>query len=162
MSTKTHVYGAERMVTYAELTAQGLKVRFADDREGVIPWEDLQLPGRPKKIELPNSYVIELQMSDGRIEEIPWDFARHYVDPGYRARSERAAAEGRRIFGQRLRRLRQEKGLSQQELAAKSGISRVTIARIELGEQSPRYETIVALAKGLNIPIERLLLDEIS
>ena len=160
MSLKTHVYGAERMVTYAEITPKGLKVHFADDREGTIPWEDLNLPRRPERIELPNSFVIELHLPDGQVEEIPWDYARHYADPTYREKAIRAAEEGRRIFGERLRRLRREQNVSQQELARRSGVSRGTIARIELGEQSPRYETIVALAKGLQVPVERLLIDE--
>jgi DNA-binding XRE family transcriptional regulator len=156
-----YVRDAERMMIRAEPITDGLKVRFADDREGVIPWEDLKLKAAVREVRLPNPYVIELRLRDGALEEIPWDYARHYADPTYRERAIQAAEEDRRIFGARLKRLRREKGLSQQELAARSGISRVTIARIEVGEQSPRYETIVALAKGLNIPIERLLLDEI-
>jgi DNA-binding XRE family transcriptional regulator len=155
-----YVQDAERMMTRAEPTPRGLKVRFADDKEGVIPWEDLGFPADVERVLLPNPYVIELSLEDGQLEEIPWDYARHYADPTYREKAVRAAEEDRRIFGERLKRLRRGKGLSQEELASRAKISRVTIARIELGEQSPRYETIVALAKGLHVPIERLLIDE--
>jgi transcriptional regulator with XRE-family HTH domain len=37
-----------------------------------------------------------------------------------------------------------------------SGINRVTIARIESGDQLPRYQTLRALAEGLGVPIGRL------
>ena len=161
MATKAvYVQEAERMMTRAEPTPKGLRVRFADEKEGVIPWEDLSFPKAVESVSLPNPYVIEAVLVDGQIEEIPWDYARHYADPAYREKAIRAAEEDRRIFGARLRRLRRERNLSQEELARRSGISRGTIARIELGEQSPRYETIVALAKGLQVPVERLLVDE--
>jgi DNA-binding XRE family transcriptional regulator len=155
----TYVQGAERMMTRAELTPQGVRVRFADDQEGLIPLEVLQLSSPPKEVNLPDPYLFRLHLTNGDIEEIPWDYARHFADEGYRARTEQADAHGRRLLGKRLQRLRREVGLSQEELAKRAGISRVTIARIETGEQSPRYEALIALAKSLQIPLDRLLID---
>lgn len=159
MNTRAMAYvqGADRMVTGARLTPDGLYVRFADEHEGVIPFEDLKLPDQADHVTLPDPYVIEVHLVDGTVEEVPWDFARHFADPGYRARSEAAAERGRRIFGARLRALRAERGLTQQELAERAGINRVTIARFEGGEQLPRYQTLLALADGLGLPIERLI-----
>lgn len=152
-----YVDGADRMVTGARLTSDGLHVRFADEREGVIPFEDLRLPGDPHHVALPGPYMIEVHLVDGRVEEIPWDFARHFADPGYRARSEAVAEQGRRAFGERLQSLRSARGMTQEELAAKAKLNRVTIARFEAGQRLPRYQTLVALADGLGLPVERLL-----
>ncbi|MFB6285729.1 MAG: helix-turn-helix domain-containing protein [Candidatus Bipolaricaulia bacterium] len=156
----TYVHGAERMVTAARLTSSGLYVRFADEREGVIPFRDLKLSGEADHVMLPRPHVIEIHLADGSVEEVPWDFARHYADDGYRARSEALAQRGRQVFGDRLKALRVESGLTQASLAGRAGINRVTIARIESGEQLPRYQTLSALAEALGLPIERLLVGE--
>lgn len=125
----------------------------------MIPFSDLRLPGEPHHVSLPRPHVIEIGLADGRVEEVPWDFARHYVDEDYQARSEHAAERGRRLFGTRLRALRSQRRLSQEALSKRSGINRVTITRIEAGEQLPRYQTILALADALDVSIERLLVD---
>ncbi len=155
----TYVHGADRMVTAARLTSKGLYVRFADEREGVIPFRDLNLPGEADHVSLPRPHVIEIHLADGRVEEVPWDVARHYADDGYRARSEAVAQRGRDVFGERLKALRSANGLTQASLAARAGINRVTIARIESGEQLPRYRTLAALAEALEVPVERLLVE---
>jgi transcriptional regulator with XRE-family HTH domain len=33
----------------------------------------------------------------------------------------------------------------------------VTLARIESGEHAPRLETLLAIARGLKLPVEKLL-----
>lgn len=51
-----------------------------------------------------------------------------------------------------LKRFRLEKGLTQEALAEKSGISRVTIAKLESGAQKVTTNTtIIALADALGI-----------
>ncbi|HEX9697948.1 MAG TPA: helix-turn-helix transcriptional regulator [Acidobacteriota bacterium] len=152
-----YVRGAERMVTAARLAADGLYVRFADDREGVIPLRELKLPDAPERVTVPRPHVILIHLSEGGVEEIPWDFARHFVDAGYRERSEQAAVRGREVFAERLRTLRSEAGMTQHDLSHRSGVSRVTIARLESGVQLPRYKTLAELAKGLGLPIETLI-----
>lgn len=155
----TYVKDAERMITRARLTRRGIFVRFADDQEGLIPLEELKLEAEPQEIQLPSPYLLELHLKDGRREELPWDYVRAFADPEYRARAQEEDRRGKRLLGERLKRLRGETGLSQEALAAKSGISRVTIARLEAGEQDPHYETLLALARGLGLPLERLLVD---
>jgi len=157
MTTTALVHGADRMLVAARLTEAGLHVRFADGREGVIPFAELRLPGEPANLTIPSPWVLEIHLADGRVEEVPWDFARHFADPGYRARSEAAAKRGREVFGERLRALRSERGLTQEDLAERSGVHRVTIARIEAGERLPRYQTLEALAAGLEISVNRLI-----
>lgn len=50
--------------------------------------------------------------------------------------------------------------MTQERLASEAGIGRVTLVRIENGEQSPRYETLVALAEALKRPPAELLPQE--
>ena len=57
----------------------------------------------------------------------------------------------------RLRELRVAKDLSLQDLAARSGVSRATLSRIENGEVSPTAETLGALASAYAMTISRIL-----
>lgn len=62
----------------------------------------------------------------------------------------------------RLRYYRGLRGMKQDELAKKSGVSRSTISKIESGYRKP-YSTAVfiALARTLQIPLENLLTDKL-
>lgn len=59
----------------------------------------------------------------------------------------------RRRFGAELRRLRQERKLSQQALAERSDLAVDTVRRIEAGGFSPSLETVSRLAMGLEISL---------
>ena len=54
-------------------------------------------------------------------------------------------------FGQNLRRIRREKGLSQERLAHASGLNMTHVARIERGEREPGVRTVSKLTKGLGV-----------
>lgn len=54
-------------------------------------------------------------------------------------------------FATRLRRARAESGLSQSQLAERTGISHSEIYRLEAGAREPRLRTIVELSRGLGI-----------
>ena len=149
------VANADRMMTAARPRKGGIELTFADGASGLIPFADIPEIGDAsslKSIELPNPYVIVLKNRAGEDAEIPWDFARHYCDASYRPRVEVIGAEGQRSIGARVRSLRAEAGMTQQELASRAAIGRVTLVRIEKGDQSPRYETLTALAKALGRP----------
>ena len=60
--------------------------------------------------------------------------------------------------GEYIRRRRIEKGLSQRQLAAVSGVSNSEISRIEAGErQNPSPAVLRAISKALAVPYEELL-----
>lgn len=59
-----------------------------------------------------------------------------------------------------LRRARQRAALSQEELARKARVSRVTITRIELGTREPQPSTIRKLARALRLEPIDLMADE--
>lgn len=56
----------------------------------------------------------------------------------------------------KLRKLREKKALSLTDLAEKSGVSRVTIHRVETGKQKPMPRTIRKLAAALQVNVEEL------
>ena len=55
-----------------------------------------------------------------------------------------------------LKQLRDVQMLTQEQIAAKSGISVATISRIENGKVIPTYKTLRALAEALELPAERV------
>ena len=61
-----------------------------------------------------------------------------------------------RITGQVIGRLRVQQGLSQEELAKKSGIARSHLAMIENGKKSASVETLWKIAEALNIMMSDL------
>lgn len=63
------------------------------------------------------------------------------------------------IFSINLKKLRAEKGLSQQELAEIIGMSKSSINMYERGEREPGIETIQRLAHFFNVSVDRLFYD---
>jgi transcriptional regulator with XRE-family HTH domain len=54
-------------------------------------------------------------------------------------------------FGAWLRKLRRDAELTQKQVAEGAGIHEVQLARIEKGESGTKRETVIALAKALNV-----------
>ena len=50
-------------------------------------------------------------------------------------------------------------GLTQVELARAAGVGRVTLVRLENGEQNPRFKTLTALARALGTDVPELLVE---
>jgi transcriptional regulator with XRE-family HTH domain len=63
---------------------------------------------------------------------------------------------GVKTFGIQLRRLRESKDLSQQELANLADLAKITIQRIENAKYSVTIDTLISLAQGLNLPLREL------
>ena len=60
-------------------------------------------------------------------------------------------------FGETLKRIREEKNLSQQELAKKLEVAQSTIAMWEASQRTPKLGELNRLARVLNITVNRLL-----
>ncbi len=63
----------------------------------------------------------------------------------------------RRRFTVRLRALRTKRGMSQEALAKKAGISRGYLLRLEAGRQDPTLGILTKLAKALKVKVGELL-----
>ena len=156
------VKNANRMMTAASLLDDGIELSFADGLKGLIPYGEVpEVKAREgiSALELPNPYEMVLQTAGGESVEIPWDFARHYCDATYRPTIEAVAALGRQTIGQRVRRYRESAGLTQEALARAAEIGRVTLVRLENGEQSPRFKTLKAVADALGMDAPDLLVE---
>ncbi len=156
------VKNANRMMNTASLLDDGIELSFADGLRGLIPYGEIPAVGNREGIsglELPNPYEMVLQTAKGESVEIPWDFARHYCDATYRPTIEAIAALGRQTVGERVRRYRESVGLTQDALARAAEIGRVTLVRLEKGEQSPRFKTLKAVADALGMEAPDLLVD---
>lgn len=61
-------------------------------------------------------------------------------------------------LSENLKRIRAERGISQDELAERSGVSKGQISKLEIGMQkNPVLETVVALSSALGVSIEELV-----
>jgi transcriptional regulator with XRE-family HTH domain len=67
--------------------------------------------------------------------------------------------EPREQFGRNVRGSRRAAGLSQEQLAERSGLHMTEISRLERGVRDPRLATIVRIAQGLDVPPAQLLAD---
>lgn len=57
----------------------------------------------------------------------------------------------------RVAQLRQERGLSQEALAEKAQINRVTVARLEAAAHPPNIETLDRIARALGVSLADLV-----
>lgn len=59
-------------------------------------------------------------------------------------------------MGNRLREIRQERGMSLEDLARLSGVSKSTISRIELGESEPTQSVMCKICKALGLKLDEV------
>lgn len=64
--------------------------------------------------------------------------------------------EIKRLVGIRIKELRKSKGMSQEELAEKMGISPKYLSSIERGKENPTLDTFIKFAMTLNVDISEL------
>ncbi len=57
-------------------------------------------------------------------------------------------------IGSRIARTRKARGISQESLAAKTGLDRVAIGYIEQGRRRPSVSTVVKITKALGMKLE--------
>lgn len=60
-------------------------------------------------------------------------------------------------FAENLKRLRQQKGLTQQKLGEMAGVSQQAILNFEKGKNNPNIVTGVNIAKALGVTCEELV-----
>lgn len=62
-----------------------------------------------------------------------------------------------KIFGDRLRELREKSGMTQQQLAERIWVSKAAISNYELYERNPSPEILIKLAKVFHVSTDYLL-----
>lgn len=66
----------------------------------------------------------------------------------------------RRLVGRNVARLRRAKGLSQEELAERSGFSQQYLSGLERGQRNPTVVTLHELARALGVGHVELVTDD--
>jgi DNA-binding XRE family transcriptional regulator len=96
-----------------------------------------------------------IHLDSGRSLRLPMARTSAGVDatplPGGMEPDDGLAFDGKRL-GARLRELRKAAGLTQAELARRTGIHRPNIARVEAGRHTPSLETLARLAAAIGVP----------
>lgn len=75
--------------------------------------------------------------------------ARENADP--------AVARALALVGSRLRRIRDQRGLTLTQVADQTGISKSTLSRLETGQRRPSLELLLPLAHTYRVPIDDLV-----
>ncbi len=65
----------------------------------------------------------------------------------------------RAILGKNVRRLRQQKGLTQEQLAFEAEIDLTYVGGIERGKRNPSLLIMARIAEALSVPLTRLLIE---
>lgn len=60
-------------------------------------------------------------------------------------------------LAKRIKQFRLDKGISQEELAHRSGLSRTGMGFLETGKRWPRLDTLIKVADGLSISVDELV-----
>ncbi|WP_435643340.1 helix-turn-helix domain-containing protein [Streptomyces sp. H49] len=63
----------------------------------------------------------------------------------------------RRQVGEQIRRVREDRGLTQLNVCGRSGIDVATYSRIEQGHASPRLDTLIRIADAIGVPLADLV-----
>lgn len=63
---------------------------------------------------------------------------------------------GDRELGRAVRRLREERGLTQEELASRAGTTFGTVSRVESAKSAPAWWTVRKIAEALGVSIAEL------
>ena len=63
-------------------------------------------------------------------------------------------------IGRRVRKLRKQKKMSQEELAYLIGVSVITVSRIESGQNAMNIQTLIRLSETLDVSLEEILCSE--
>lgn len=64
-------------------------------------------------------------------------------------------------MGYRIKEIREERGMSQSELAEKTGLTRATIWRLETGEEeTTTTKTLLKIASALSVTVGELFLPQ--
>ena len=70
--------------------------------------------------------------------------------------SRQSEAKQLKALGNRIAIVRRERGVTQEQLAEKTGFTHITIGYIEQGRRSPRIATVFKIAECLGVPVAEL------
>jgi DNA-binding XRE family transcriptional regulator len=139
-----------------------LWLEFGDGLNRAIKWDSLPFARELKVTPLSASarehgQSVQLVDAEGREMDIDAGALRAVVDPDHLRLIEGENGDLRLQMGARLRRVREQSGLSQQLVSERGGVAQESLSRIENGRRDPRLETLRKLAKGMDMTLPELL-----
>jgi len=111
--------------------------------------EDWNPKAKPRAVGIiHDGYAAVVEFDTGTTIDFPSDFVLHVCEPSYRWHKDK----GRAIsgVGGRVRQIRKARGLTLDALAAKCGIAKPNLSRLEHDKVTPTFETLRAIAAALD------------
>jgi len=102
-------------------------------------------------------FFLRVTQASGNRYEIPWDRVLYEAEPSYRYFRSRKERTTTHEPGARIRKVREAKGITQEELADTVGMMRSNISRIEAAKHRPTLETLERIAKALKVSVAELV-----
>lgn len=65
-------------------------------------------------------------------------------------------------FGEKLRTLREQRGITQKQLADELGFSQVYLANLELGKKKPNVELLLKLSVLFSVSVDEMIKDDMK
>ena len=118
---------------------------------------------RPARGQTPNWVAVRatpfevVVPTDGDDLEIPWSTIRMHTDSAFDAHLAAAAVAQRQHIGHRLHDLRDEQGLSVEELAQRAQMDPADVARIEAGDPSTEFPPVQRLLEAMGHSLDALV-----
>jgi len=139
-----------------------LWLEFGDGLQRAVRWSTLpfavHLDLTPTSASVrEHGEAVVLADARGRQADIDAEVLRTAVDTAFGTARDRRDHTERAATGARIRAIREERGLSQEQVQALTGISQETLSRIENGHRDPRLHTLRKLAAGLSMDLPELL-----
>lgn len=136
-------------------------VTFDSGKEYSFPRSSLEIDDGSEvvKIEVDRRrFFFRVRQASGNRYEIPWDRVLHEADPSYRYfRGRRDRIRTTHEAGATIRKLREARRLTQEQLAVAVGMMRNNISRIEAAKHRPTLETLERIAKALKVSVAELI-----
>jgi len=146
-------------ITAARYDAGRLTVQFEDGSNVEVEARRL-LPGPAAELKWDaigvNPYEISVPGAAGLVE-IPWSTVRAVTDAEYSAHLVDVAAAQARQIGLRIRELREQRRLSNREVASRAGISPQSLSRIEHGHHDVVFTTLRRILAAMGCRLQDLV-----
>jgi DNA-binding XRE family transcriptional regulator len=136
-------------------------VTFDSGKEYSFPRSSLEVDDGSELVNIQvdrRRFFFRVIQASGNRYEVPWDRVLHEAEPSYRFfRGRKDRAKTSHEVGATIRKLREAKGITQEDLAGAVGMMRNNISRIEAAKHRPTLETLERIAKALNVSVADLI-----
>lgn len=128
------------------------EIEGADDGSTVV--------GQPRVVDGGDAFIVRL--ASGRHYDVAADFVLYHCEPSYRFHKGKPEQQAREAdsaarIGQRVRALREQRGLTQDALAAKADMKAPNLSRLEGGKHVPSLPTLERVAAALGVRVADLV-----